>query len=66
MQNSNFITDKQLAAKLSVSRNTIWRWVRDGLLPAPIRFGRCTRWNEASVDDWLNILSAEQTQGKGV
>ncbi len=38
-------TDRELAAMLSISKATVWRWVREGLLPKPVRISaRCSRW----------------------
>ena len=34
-----FISQKKLAELLNVSNMTIYRWVKKGLLPAPLKFG---------------------------
>ena len=34
-----FISQKKLAELLNVSSMTIYRWVKKGLLPAPLKFG---------------------------
>ena len=40
-----YLSDQQLAERLSVSRQTIWRWLRaDPLFPRPHKFSAgCTR-----------------------
>ena len=35
------------------SRETLDRWVRNGVFPAPIRIGRQLRWLRAEVMDWI-------------
>lgn len=45
-----FVTDLFLADYYSVSRATVWRWVKEGRLPAPIKLTPgCTRWRFAEV-----------------
>jgi len=45
-----FVTDRQLAERYSVSRASIWRWVRTGQLPQPIYLASgTTRWNLEDV-----------------
>ena len=39
---------------LPVSGATIWRWVKDGNFPKPIRMGnRCTAWKKSDIDEWM-------------
>ena len=50
---SKYIADSALAARYSVSRNTIWRWSERGELPKPVKLSPgCTRWNLAEVEAW--------------
>ena len=39
---SGFIRDKQIIQHLSIGRSTWWRWVTEGVAPAPIRLGKNT------------------------
>jgi predicted DNA-binding transcriptional regulator AlpA len=56
---SYWLADKQLAARYSVSRTTIWRWVEDGILPPPVQISPgTTRWNGEAIDQ----LDAEREQ----
>ncbi|MCZ7652124.1 MAG: AlpA family phage regulatory protein [Thermoanaerobaculia bacterium] len=37
--------DVDLANSLAISRATVWRWVREGRLPPPVKIGpNTTRW----------------------
>lgn len=46
-----YLTDKQLAARYSVSRQTVWRWVRNESFPRPIQLSaNCTRWRLSDVE----------------
>lgn len=44
-------SDKTLADYFDVSRNTIWRWTKDGKLPKPEKIGEnCTRWDFDKIE----------------
>jgi excisionase family DNA binding protein len=46
----SLITVSQLAAYLQVTRQTIWRWVKEGRLPPPQRIGaRSSRWTPGQL-----------------
>lgn len=49
MQNTQLMTVKQVAQTLSCGVSTIWRWVRAGDFPAPVRIGGATRWRAADI-----------------
>ena len=47
---TSYLRDSDLAKRYGVHRSTVWRWVRKGLLPKPIRLTPgCTRWNSAEI-----------------
>lgn len=49
--NETWLSDKQVAARYSVSRITVWRWCRNGNLPEPRKLGEnTTRWHVADLD----------------
>jgi excisionase family DNA binding protein len=49
-----FLSDKQIAERIGVSRQTIWRWVSQGDFPPPVKLGpSVTRWKTSAVDAWL-------------
>lgn len=49
---SEWLSDVQVAAYLGIrSRDTIWRWTREGRLPEPIKIGaNSTRWRRSEID----------------
>ncbi len=50
MEKEMFLTDRQIAERYSVSRATVWRWVKEKRLPAPARLGPATtRWRESDL-----------------
>lgn len=47
--NDRLITVKDVGAALSCSRSTIWRRVKDGTIPAPIKICGLTRWRANDI-----------------
>lgn len=44
----------QVIAVTSLSRSTIYSYVKQGLFPAPVRVGvRCSRWSANQVMQWV-------------
>ncbi|MFK7160247.1 helix-turn-helix domain-containing protein [Marinospirillum sp. MEB164] len=53
----SFLTVKATASRFGVSPATVWRWVRNGRFPAPVRLSdNCTRWRIADITAWENSL----------
>jgi len=50
-----------VAALFSVSVPTVWRWARDGVLPAPIKRGGVTLWNVGQLRLALGANQATDT-----
>lgn len=45
MPDSAKLSVREVAGWKGVSINTVWRWVRAGVIPAPKKIGpNCTRW----------------------
>lgn len=47
-----YYSDKSLAQRYDVSRATIWRWVREGNLPKPVKINGSTRWSSDDLEKW--------------
>ncbi len=48
------LKDKEVARMIGVSRGTLWRMVKAGLFPPPIRVGtRAVRWRLSEVLEWI-------------
>jgi excisionase family DNA binding protein len=50
------VSAEELAALLFVSVNSVYRWVRDGTLPAPLHFRGRSRWSRRNVEHHLAAL----------
>lgn len=54
LPDSAIIRDRGVAAVLGISRNSVWRWVREGRLPHPVKIGaRTTGWKVGDVRAFL-------------
>ena len=45
-----FLTDKAVAERYSICRETVWRWSKIGRFPKPIKFGRSVRWRLSDLE----------------
>jgi len=60
-----YLTVAQLQEKFSGrSRTSLWRDVRDGRLPEPIRLGDKPYWRDCDVDAAMERLEAAQMAGE--
>lgn len=49
-----WLNKKQAAAKLGVCRKTLWKWLRDGVVPRPRRITDAYQgWPESVLDEWI-------------
>lgn len=45
---------KQVVERTNISKATIWRWVKDGTFPKPIRItSRVTVWKNSDVEAYI-------------
>ena len=58
----------EIAEHFEVSKQTISRWVKQGNMPAPIRFGRrAIRWHVGTLNAWIerqNQQAAKQEEAR--
>ena len=59
--NKRFYRINQLSEMLSVSKSTIWNWVRKGSFPQAIKLAEnTTAWRSDDVDAWINSRNMNQ------
>ena len=52
-----YISAKEIAEKLGVTRSCVWRWAASGKLPKGERIAaKCTRWKESDIVKALEAL----------
>lgn len=48
-----FLRDIEVAHRYGVSRPTIWRWLKKGKIPRPIKIGEgSSRWRFSDLENW--------------
>ncbi len=53
MNQQQYFSDKAVAARYESSRATVWRWVKTGQFPQPVKLGAgTTRWRLADLEQW--------------
>lgn len=63
LPDGTLISDKTIAVLFSVSRSTVWRWVKTGILPSPVPVGpRLTRWRMGDIRRVLHELAQQDQQ----
>lgn len=55
---SPLLTVQQVAARMNVSTDTVYRLVRLGLLKKPLKLLRSSRWRASDIDDYINQQAA--------
>lgn len=59
----DLLSSKQVARRLSVSVRTVWRLLRNGALPQPIRYTRkLVRWRTKDIDGFVASPAANFTE----
>jgi excisionase family DNA binding protein len=54
---------QEVADRLGVGRRTVWKLVRDGDLPGPVRLGkgRIVRWRASDIDAFVEALGVRRS-----
>lgn len=55
MSDIELLTRQQVEKILGIRRSTIYKLMRQGKLPEPIKISPgCVRWRRAELEDWIN------------
>lgn len=57
----NYVTAKQIAQALGLSKSGFYALYRQGKFPAGIKIGHSRRWKSEAIQDWLNRKEGEFT-----
>ena len=49
----------QVEARTGLARSTIYKWMREGNFPQPVKLGtRLVAWRESDIDAWMEACEA--------
>jgi prophage regulatory protein len=55
------VSVKQAGQMIDTHPTTIWRWVKMGLFPKPLKIGpSCTRWRLEDLEAWIEKKAMQQ------
>jgi len=56
---TRYLTVEEVAERYSVSKDSIWRWKREGKFPRAVRVGPgCTRWRMSDLVEYDSKMTA--------
>jgi excisionase family DNA binding protein len=58
MQETTLLNVKDVAGMLNLGVSTVWRHVKNGEMPKPIKIGRAVRWRTIDIQKWLDDRAA--------
>ncbi|MCX8924554.1 helix-turn-helix transcriptional regulator [Vibrio parahaemolyticus] len=62
MNNKKFIRINELATYLNISKVTVWRWRKEGRLPAACAISpRVVGWKRQTIESWLDEQANNQS-----
>lgn len=50
---TGLVSATELLPFVPFKRSTLWKWVKDGRFPAPVRVSTLTRWRCEDIHAWL-------------
>lgn len=53
----------EVMAQTALSRPTIYKWIREGRFPAPVKCGSASRWLRSEVQKYIRDRAAERGAG---
>ncbi|MBN9306840.1 MAG: hypothetical protein BGO82_05945 [Devosia sp. 67-54] len=52
---------REVTAALGISEATLWRRVKNGVLPRPVKFGVSSRWPQSEIAGLIESLKSKRT-----
>ena len=61
----SLLRDREAATLLGISRSTLWRRVKDGTFPKPVKIGHVSRFVASELLETVELAKAERNNGVG-
>ena len=59
---TNLYRMKQLVPLLSISKSTIYGWIRDDKFPKGTKINGTTVWRKETIDNWVDEFAGESNE----
>ena len=63
MDKVKLLNAAELAERLGTTKGNVYAMRSRGQLPTPVRIGKRVRWRESDINEWLDSLTDEKTEG---
>ena len=63
--NKNLLRIKHLTNKLSMSKSTIWLWIRNNKFPKPTKINGISVWRSEAIDQWIDKQTKDENIENG-
>tara|TARA_Y100001958_G_C21246319_1_gene576699 strand:+ start:4206 stop:4430 length:225 start_codon:yes stop_codon:yes gene_type:complete len=63
--NKNLLRIKHLTNKLSMSKSTIWLWIRNNKFPKPTKINGISVWRSETIDQWIDKQTKDENIENG-
>lgn len=51
---TGYVSLNDMLPHLPIKRSTVWKWIKDGRFPVPVKIHTLTRWRCIDIHAWLN------------
>lgn len=58
-----YLTLTQVMARLQLAKSSVYRRIKDGTLPRPIKVGKLQRFKESEIEAAMEALAAQRPKG---
>lgn len=45
---------KEVCHTVCFKKTIIYKWVKEGMFPKPIKIGSCVRWVSSGIEEWID------------
>ena len=59
-------TAEMVCKYLGIAKYTLYRYVKDGIVPPPIKLGRNNRWKKSTIEKWVKELDEDDRHIKEI
>lgn len=59
MAETQYLTIRDVSKRLKIAQSTIFTFMRQGIFPRGVKFGKARRWLDSDVDQWAAAQAKE-------